>query len=305
MNLAGADYFDWFARSGKQHGVALDVVEGQHRAVELVSSRASELVVLDEGFFCDYLVVRKIEADTHRVTILLHRAAIQASWQLGRSRLRLVGVDDRGTIGARDLEPVGLHDAADLAHVADCQRLVAEAIAQMGTLDILVNNAGVQQHAAFLDAEPADYDRVLAVNLRAPFFVTQAFARHRVEQGGGGCVINNSSVHEELPFPNFTSYCASKGGLKMLARNLALELAPHGIRVNNVAPGAIETPINQALMNRPDTLARLLENIPAGRLGQPRDVAGAVAFLASADADYVTGTTLVVDGGLLWQYSEQ
>ncbi len=195
--------------------------------------------------------------------------------------------------------------AADLAHVADCQRLVAEAIAQMGTLDILVNNAGVQQHAAFLDAEPADYDRVLAVNLRAPFFVTQAFARHRVEQGGGGCVINNSSVHEELPFPNFTSYCASKGGLKMLARNLALELAPHGIRVNNVAPGAIETPINQALMNRPDTLARLLENIPAGRLGQPRDVAGAVAFLASADADYVTGTTLVVDGGLLWQYSEQ
>lgn len=195
--------------------------------------------------------------------------------------------------------------AADLAHVADGQRLVAEAIAQMGTLDILVNNAGVQQHAAFLDAEPADYDRVLAVNLRAPFFVTQAFARYRVEQGGGGCIINNSSVHEELPFPNFTSYCASKGGLKMLARNLALELAPHGIRVNNVAPGAIETPINQALMNRPDTLARLLENIPAGRLGQPRDVAGAVAFLASADADYITGTTLVVDGGLLWQYSEQ
>ncbi|HAJ88424.1 MAG TPA: glucose-1-dehydrogenase, partial [Pseudomonas sp.] len=131
------------------------------------------------------------------------------------------------------------------------------------------------------------------------------FARHLREQGRGGRIINNSSVHEELPHPNFTAYCASKGGLKMLMRNIAIELAPLGITVNNVAPGAVETPINRELMNQPDKLANLLQNIPAGRLGRPHDVAGVVAFLASPDAEYITGTTLVVDGGLLWNYSEQ
>jgi len=195
--------------------------------------------------------------------------------------------------------------AADVGVVAQCQRLVAQAVEQMGRLDILVNNAGVQKHSPFLEADEADYDLVLNVNLRGPFFLAQAFARHLRDAGGAGRIINNSSVHEELPFPNFTGYCASKGGLKMLMRNLAIELAPLGITVNNVAPGAIETPINRALMNQPEKLAGLLENIPAGRLGQPRDVAGAVAFLASDEADYITGTTLVIDGGLLWNYSEQ
>lgn len=195
--------------------------------------------------------------------------------------------------------------AADVGSVADCRRLVREAIEQMGRLDILVNNAGIQAHAAFLEADEEDFDNVLSVNLRGPFFLSQAFARHLRETARGGCIINNSSVHEELPFPNFSSYCASKGGLKMLMRNLAIELAPLGITVNNVAPGAIETPINSELLNQPDKLASLLGNIPAGRLGQPRDVAGAVAFLASEDAGYVTGTTLTVDGGLLWNYSEQ
>lgn len=195
--------------------------------------------------------------------------------------------------------------AGDVAEPASCYQLVEAAVEQMGRLDILVNNAGVQAHAAFLDASEADYDKVLNVNLRGPFFLAQAFARHLRDSGRGGRIINNSSVHEELPFPNFTSYCASKGGLKMLMRNLAIELAPLGITVNNVAPGAIETPINRALMNQPDKLQSLLENIPAKRLGQPRDVAGAVAFLASDEADYITGTTLVIDGGLLWNYSEQ
>lgn len=195
--------------------------------------------------------------------------------------------------------------AADVGEVADCRRLVAQAIEQMGRLDVLVNNAGIQTHAGFLEADEADYDKVLDVNLRGPFFLSQAFARHLRDSGRGGRIINNSSVHEELPFPNFSSYCASKGGLKMLMRNLAIELAPLGITVNNIAPGAIETPINRELMNEPDKLGKLLDNIPAGRLGQPRDVAGAVAFLASDDAGYVTGTTLVVDGGLLWNYSEQ
>ncbi|MCW3147402.1 glucose 1-dehydrogenase [Stutzerimonas stutzeri] len=195
--------------------------------------------------------------------------------------------------------------AADVASVEDCQRLVRESVAQLGGLDILVNNAGIQTQASFLEASAEDYERVLAVNLRGPFFLAQAFARHLRDAGHGGRIINNSSVHEELPHPNFASYCASKGGLKMLMRNLAIELAPLGITVNNVAPGAVETPINRELLDAPDKLAGLLQNIPAGRLGQPRDVAGAVAFLASADADYITGTTLTVDGGLLWNYREQ
>jgi glucose 1-dehydrogenase len=195
--------------------------------------------------------------------------------------------------------------AANVGVVAECRRLVDEAVAQMGQLDILVNNAGMQKHSPFLDVEESDYDQVLDVNLRGPFFLAQAFARHLRDSGRSGRIINNSSVHEELPFPNFTSYCASKGGLKMFMRNLAIELAPLGITVNNIAPGAIETPINSSLMKQPDKLGRLLDNIPAGRLGQPRDVAGAVAFLASDEASYITGATLVIDGGLLWNYSEQ
>jgi glucose 1-dehydrogenase len=183
--------------------------------------------------------------------------------------------------------------------VVNCRRLVAEALRQMGRLDILVNNAGIQTHAGFVDASVEDFDRVMQVNLRAPFVLAQEFARHLHDSGRGERIINNSSVHEEPPFPNFTGYCACKGGLKMLMRNLAIELASLGITVNSVAPGAIETPINSALMNHPEKLAALLDNIPAQRLGQPRDVAGAVAFLASNDTSHMTETTLFVDGGLL------
>jgi glucose 1-dehydrogenase len=112
-------------------------------------------------------------------------------------------------------------------------------------------------------------------------------------------------VHEELPFPHFAHYCASKGGVKMLMRDLAIELAPLGITINNIAPGAIETPINTALLNDPVKLSGLLQNIPLGRLGKPGDIAPIVSFLASSEADYITGTTFFVDGGLLWNYHEQ
>jgi glucose 1-dehydrogenase len=194
---------------------------------------------------------------------------------------------------------------ADVGIVAEARRLVEEAVLAFGTLDILVNNAGIEKNAGFLDVTEQDYQAVLNVNLTGPFFATQAFARHCRDRKGPGKVINISSVHEELPFPHFTPYCASKGGLKMMMRNLAIELAPLGITVNNVAPGAIQTPINQKLLNDPKLLNPLLANIPLNRLGQPADVAGVVAFLASADASYITGTTIVVDGGLLWNYSEQ
>jgi glucose 1-dehydrogenase len=182
---------------------------------------------------------------------------------------------------------------------------VQDGIAALGGLDILVNNAGIEKNAGFLDVTEHDYRAVIDVNLTGAFFAAQSFARHCRDAKHGGRIINNSSVHEELPFPHFTAYCASKGGLKMMMRNIAIELAPLGITVNNVAPGAIETPINSKLLSDPKLLNPLLANIPLNRLGKPTDVAGVVAFLASPDAGYITGTTVFVDGGLLWNYSEQ
>jgi glucose 1-dehydrogenase len=206
------------------------------------------------------------------------------------------------------IEALGRHSAAiqaDVGIVVEAQNLVQKAVTALGSVEILVNNAGIEKNAGILDVTEHDYRAVIDVNLTGPIFATQAFARHRRDRGSGGKVINISSVHEELPFPHFTPYCAAKGGLKMMMRNLAIELAPLGITVNNVAPGAVETPINTKLLQDPKLLNALLENIPLKRLGRPADVAGVVAFLASADADYITGASIVVDGGLLWNYSEQ
>jgi glucose 1-dehydrogenase len=194
---------------------------------------------------------------------------------------------------------------ADVSSVADVRRLVENAVAGMGRLDILVNNAGVETHAPFWDVTEADFDKVLDVNLKGAFFGTQAMVRHLRDTGRPGRIINISSVHEELPFPNFAAYCASKGGLRMLTRNLAVELGPLGITVNNVAPGAIVTPINTTLLNDPVKLKSLTDQIPLARLGTTTDVAGVATFLASDDAAYVTGSTYVVDGGLTWFYQEQ
>lgn len=194
---------------------------------------------------------------------------------------------------------------ANTGMVADVQRMVADSIAHFGKLNILVNNAGIEKNADFWDVTEADYDAVLNVNLKGVFFAIQALVNHLRETKQPGKIINISSVHEELPFPHFATYCASKGGLKMLTRDLAIELAPLGININNVAPGAIETPINTQLLNDSQKLGALLQNIPLRRLGKPGDVASMVAFLASDEADYITGTTFVVDGGLLWNYQEQ
>ena len=199
----------------------------------------------------------------------------------------------------------GIAIQADLGQTAEIDSLIQQSLAKYGQIDILVNNAGLEKRAPFWEVTEADYDLVLEVNLKGVFFTTQAFVKQLISRKAPGHVINMSSVHEELPFPHFASYCASKGGLKMLCRDLAIELAPFNITVNNVAPGAIETPINTKLLNDKDKLAALLANIPLRRLGEPGDVAGAVLFLASSDANYITGTTIIVDGGLLWNYEEQ
>ncbi len=198
----------------------------------------------------------------------------------------------------------------DVGAVAQVQRFVADSAAQFGKIDILINNAGLERRADFWDATEADFDAVLNVNLKGLFFITQAFVKHRKAQAPantapGGKIINISSVHEELPFPHFTSYCASKGGVKMLTRNLSIELAPLGITINSIAPGAIETPINKNLLNDPAKLAALLQNIPLKRLGTPDDVANTAVFLASDECSYATGTTFFIDGGLTWNYQEQ
>jgi glucose 1-dehydrogenase len=194
---------------------------------------------------------------------------------------------------------------ADVTCLADNQKLVDEAWTQLGKCDILVNNAGIEKGADFWDVTEADYDAVLNVNLKGAFFLSQFFVRRLLAAKMPGRIINISSVHEDMVFPHFASYAASKGGMRMLMRNLAVELGPHNITVNNVAPGAIVTPINKSLLSNKEQLDALLNNIPLGRMGKSEEVAGLVAFLASDDAAYVTGSTYAIDGGLMRNYKEQ
>jgi len=194
---------------------------------------------------------------------------------------------------------------ADVSKLPDTQNLVDQAYSQLGRCDILVNNAGIEKNADFVDITEADYDAVLNVNLKGAFFLTQAFVRKLRDAQQPGRVINISSVHEDMVFPHFATYVCSKGGMRMLMRNLAVELGPLGITVNNIAPGAINTPINTALLADKPKLDALLANIPLGRLGKPEEVAGVAAFLASDDGAYVTGSTYFLDGGLIRNYHEQ
>jgi glucose 1-dehydrogenase len=209
---------------------------------------------------------------------------------------------------ARAIKEAG-SDAAivqdDVTSVDADRDLVEEAWTRFGSADILVNNAGMEKKSAFWETTEADYDKVMAVNLRGPFFLAQAFVRRLRDAKKPGRIINISSVHEDMAFPGFATYCASNGGLRMLMRDLAVELGPLGITVNNVAPGAIATPINKSLLENKSELNALLANIPLGRMGTPEDVAGLVAFLASDDSAYITGSTFVVDGGLMRNYREQ
>lgn len=217
-------------------------------------------------------------------------------------------LDERGEALIKQITDMGRRAhflVADVSKMQNVVDLVNEATGVYGQLDILVNNAGVEKNNDFWNVTEEEYDFVMDTNLKGVFFGIQAFVKYCMNSKRGGVVINMSSVHEEIIFPHFAAYCASKGGLKMLTRNLATELAPLNIRINNVAPGAIATPINKKLMETPELLEGVLDNIPMRKLGTPEDVAALVAFLASDDAKYVTGSTYFVDGGLTYHYEEQ
>jgi len=200
---------------------------------------------------------------------------------------------------------VAVAAAADISREDDVAQLFRAAHDHFQGVDILVNNAGIEQPAPIQDMTLAQWQKVIDVNLTGQFLCSRAAARAFLERqprppadAAAGKIIFISSVHEVIPWAFQANYAASKGGVSLLMQSLAQELAPMKIRVNSVAPGAIRTPINAPAWNTPDSLAALLKLIPYGRIGEPEDVARAVAWLASDDSDYVTGSTLFVDGGM-------
>jgi glucose 1-dehydrogenase len=190
---------------------------------------------------------------------------------------------------------------ADVSKEDQITQLIARTVETFGKLDIMVNNAGVEREHPFLEMPLDVWNWVIAVNLTGPWLCSQAAARQMVSQGNGGRIINISSVHEDLPMPTNAPYCASKGGLRMMMRTIAVELAPHKITVNNIGPGAIKTDMDTPTLNDPSKRATLLAEIPLGRVGEPSEVAGLAVYLASDDAAYVTGSTYFIDGGMLRQ----
>lgn len=188
---------------------------------------------------------------------------------------------------------------ADVSKPADVQNLIGETVRRFGRLDIMVNNAGVEYKMPFLETPLETWERVISVNLTGPWLGCQEAAKQMVSQGSPGRIINVSSVHEDLAMPTNSPYCAAKGGLRMLTRTIAVKLAPHNITVNNVAPGAIETPMDAALEQDPAQMNALLSEIPLGRMGKPEEVASLAVYLASDAAAYITGSTLFVDGGMI------
>jgi glucose 1-dehydrogenase len=186
-------------------------------------------------------------------------------------------------------------DVSDEDSVISAFATIREAL---GTVDLLVANAGVEAPFALVDMPLAEWQRVIDVNLTGAFLTAREAARGLRSGDQRGVLVFMSSVHEVIPWKEFSHYCATKGGMKLFMQSIARELAPHGIRCVNVAPGAIATDINRDVLDDPEQRQAVLEEIPYGRWGEPEDVARAVAWVASAQADYVVGSTLFVDGGM-------
>jgi glucose 1-dehydrogenase len=198
-----------------------------------------------------------------------------------------------------DLGEVATAVEADVSKVEDLQRMIDTAISAYGRLDVMVNNAGIETRTSVLDTTEDQYDKVLAINLKSAFFGTQLAAKQMIAQGGGGRIINMTSVHEDWPMAGNTAYCLSKGGMRMLTRTAGVELGPHNICVVGVGPGAVDTPINAQTVANPAALAALNQSIPLGRVAEPEEIASVVAFLAGPGAGYITGTTIFADGGIM------
>ena len=188
---------------------------------------------------------------------------------------------------------------ADVSSPEDVKNLIQRAVREFGRLDVMVNNAGMEEKMPFLDTPLDVWNRTIAVNLTGAWLGCQEAARQMVNQGGAGRIINVSSVHEDLPMPTNSPYCAAKGGLRMLMRTIAVELAAHNITVNNIAPGAVDTPMDAPLKEDANQMQQLLSEIPLGRMARPEEVAALAVYLASEDAAYVTGSTFVIDGGMM------
>ncbi|MBD2360808.1 glucose 1-dehydrogenase [Anabaena minutissima FACHB-250] len=186
----------------------------------------------------------------------------------------------------------------DVSQESDIVEMVNTVVDKLGSLDILVNNAGIQTECPSHEVKTADFDRVIAVNLRGAYLCTRETIKHFLSRNQPGNIINISSVHEIIPRPMYVSYSISKGGMENMTKTLALEYANRGIRVNAIAPGATITPINEDWVNDPEKKAVVESHIPMGRAGTSQEMAAAVAFLASDEAAYITGQTLCIDGGL-------
>jgi len=188
---------------------------------------------------------------------------------------------------------------ADVSEPEGVKDLIQQTVQEFGRIDVMVNNAGIEQKVPFLETPLEVWEKVISVNLTGVWIGCQEAARQIVSQGNGGRIINVSSVHEDLPMPTNSPYCAAKGGVRMMMRTIAVELAPHGITVNNIAPGAVETPINKNLDDHPEQRQELISEIPLGRIGRPEDVASVAVYLASDASSYSTGSTFFVDGGMM------
>ena len=213
--------------------------------------------------------------------------------------------DEKGEEAAKTLSDHGdIHYvSADVGERLDVHNLIAASKDAFGDIDILVNNAGIVIGGNFLEIHEDDFDKVMRVNLKGSFLCAQAAAKQmvkRVENGGpAGCIINMSSINAKLAIPSQIPYTVSKGAVRQLTNVLAQSLAPHGIRVNAIGPGSIATEMLETVVSDPDAKRKILSRTPMGRIGEPQEIAGIAAFLASEDASYITGQTIYADGGRL------